>query len=79
MFRYYFQLGLRSLRRNPVLTALMVLTLAVGVAASMATLHRAARDVGRPDPAQERPPVRAAPGQRARCTATPRATSPATR
>lgn len=38
MFRYYFDLGLRSLRRNPVLTALMVLTLAVGVAASMATL-----------------------------------------
>ncbi len=37
MFRYYFTLGLRSLRRNPVLTALMVLTLAVGVAASMAT------------------------------------------
>jgi putative ABC transport system permease protein len=37
MFRYYFQLGVRSLRRNPVLTALMVLTLAVGVAASMAT------------------------------------------
>ena len=38
MFRYYLQLGLRSLRRNPALTALMVLTLAVGVAASMATL-----------------------------------------
>ena len=38
MFRYYFHLGLRSLRRNPALTALMVLTLAVGVAASMATL-----------------------------------------
>src|SRR6187431_1132185 len=37
MFRYYFQLGLRSLRRNPMLTALMVVTLAVGVAASMAT------------------------------------------
>jgi len=37
MFRYYFQLGLRSLRRNPMLTALMVLTLAVGVACSMAT------------------------------------------
>ena len=37
MFRYYFQLGLRSLRRNPALTALMLLTLAVGVAASMAT------------------------------------------
>ena len=37
MLRYYFALGLRSLRRNPVLTALMVVTLAVGVAASMAT------------------------------------------
>ena len=38
MFRYYFLLGLRSLRRNPALTALMVITLAVGVAASVATL-----------------------------------------
>ena len=38
MFRYYFLLGLRSLRRNPALTALMVLTLAVGVAASVSTL-----------------------------------------
>ena len=38
MLGYYFTLGLRSLRRNPVLTALMVVTLAVGVAASMATL-----------------------------------------
>jgi putative ABC transport system permease protein len=38
MFGYYFKLGLRSLRRNPALTALMVLTLAVGVAASMSTL-----------------------------------------
>jgi putative ABC transport system permease protein len=38
MFAYYFKLGLRSLRRNPFLTALMVLTLAVGVAASMSTL-----------------------------------------
>jgi len=37
MFRYYFKLGLRSLRRSPILTALMVITLAVGVAASMAT------------------------------------------
>lgn len=37
MFQYYFNLGLRSLRRNPMLTALMVVTLAVGVAASMAT------------------------------------------
>ena len=34
MFRYYFMLGLRSLRRNPLLTALMVLTLAVGLTAA---------------------------------------------
>ena len=38
MLRYYFLLGLRSLRRNPALTALMVLTLAIGVAASVSTL-----------------------------------------
>jgi putative ABC transport system permease protein len=38
MFGYYFLLGIRSLRRNPALTALMVLTLAIGVAASISTL-----------------------------------------
>lgn len=38
MFAYYFRLGLRNLRRNPALTALMVLTLAIGVAASVSTL-----------------------------------------
>lgn len=38
MFQYYFLLGVRSLRRNPALTALMVLTLAIGVAASISTL-----------------------------------------
>ncbi|MGE3105013.1 MAG: ABC transporter permease [Lysobacterales bacterium] len=37
MFRYYLQLGFRSLRRNPVLTMLMVITLSVGVAACMST------------------------------------------
>jgi putative ABC transport system permease protein len=37
MFTYYFQLGLRSLRRNPVLTALMVMAIGFGVAASMIT------------------------------------------
>ena len=37
MFAYYLQLGLRSLRRNPALTALMVLTIGFGVAASMTT------------------------------------------
>ena len=38
MFAYYFKLGVRSLRRNRYLTALMVLTLAIGVAASVSTL-----------------------------------------
>ncbi|WP_266172143.1 ABC transporter permease [Dyella subtropica] len=37
MFAYYFQLGLRSLRKNPVLTALMVMAIGFGVAASMTT------------------------------------------
>ncbi|MFC0679745.1 ABC transporter permease [Lysobacter korlensis] len=38
MFAYYLKLGFRNLRRNPILTALMVITLAVGVAASMSSL-----------------------------------------
>ena len=38
MFSYYFQLGLRSLKRNPILTALMVLGIALGIAASMTSL-----------------------------------------
>lgn len=38
MLGYYFMLGVRSLRRNPLLTSLMVLILAVGVAASVSTL-----------------------------------------
>jgi len=38
MFGYYLMLGVRSLRRNPYLTVLMVLTLAIGVAASVSTL-----------------------------------------
>ncbi|MDQ6647195.1 MAG: ABC transporter permease [Pseudomonadota bacterium] len=37
MFSYYLKLGLRSLRRNPVLTGLMIITVAFGVAASMTT------------------------------------------
>ncbi|HEX7813590.1 ABC transporter permease [Dyella sp.] len=37
MFAYYFQLGLRSLRRNPMLTALMIMAIGFGVAASMTT------------------------------------------
>ncbi|WP_414069542.1 ABC transporter permease, partial [Staphylococcus aureus] len=38
MFGYYFDLALRSLKRNRVLTALMVLAIAVGIGASMTTL-----------------------------------------
>lgn len=38
MFGYYFQLGLRSLRRNPVLTTLMVIGIALGIGASMTSL-----------------------------------------
>lgn len=37
MLAYYLRLGLRSLRRNPLLTALMVLAIGVGVASSMTT------------------------------------------
>ncbi|WP_066966651.1 ABC transporter permease [Microbulbifer sp. Q7] len=38
MFGYYVSLALRSLRRTPVLSALMVAAIAVGVAAAMTTL-----------------------------------------
>jgi putative ABC transport system permease protein len=38
MFRYYLVLGLKSLRRAPVITALIVLILAVGIGASMTSL-----------------------------------------
>ncbi len=37
MLRYYFQLGLRSSRRSPALTALMVIAIGFGVSASMTT------------------------------------------
>ena len=37
MFGYYVQLGVRSLKRNPWLTALMVMAIGFGVAASMIT------------------------------------------
>ena len=38
MFGYYFELALRSLKHNKVLTGLMVLAIAVGIGASMTTL-----------------------------------------
>ncbi|GAB3793679.1 ABC transporter permease [Dyella agri] len=37
MLAYYLRLGLRSLRRNPILTTLMVLAIGFGVASSMTT------------------------------------------
>jgi putative ABC transport system permease protein len=37
MFKYYLQLGLHRLHRNPVLTALMVMAIGFGVASSMTT------------------------------------------
>lgn len=38
MFGYYFNLALRSFKRNKVLTALMVVAIALGIGASMTTL-----------------------------------------
>ncbi len=38
MFGYYFDLAIRSFRRNKALTALMVLAIALGIGASMTTL-----------------------------------------
>lgn len=38
MFGYYFNLALRSLKRNKALTVLMILAIAVGIGASMTTL-----------------------------------------
>ena len=38
MFSYYLQLGFHSLRRNPVLTMLMVFGIAIGIGASMTSL-----------------------------------------
>ena len=38
MFSYYLDLALRSFRRSPALTALMVLAIALGIGASMTTL-----------------------------------------
>jgi len=38
MFAYYARLAVRSFRRNKVLTALMVVAIALGIGASMTTL-----------------------------------------
>jgi putative ABC transport system permease protein len=38
MFAYYTRLAVRSFRRNKILTALMVVAIALGIGASMTTL-----------------------------------------
>jgi putative ABC transport system permease protein len=52
MFTYYLQLGLRSLKRNPMLTALMVMAIGFGVAASMITFSVFRAVSGDPIPAK---------------------------
>ncbi len=52
MFTYYLGLGIRHLRQSPILTGLIVVTLAVGVAASMATLTVLRAMAGDPIPAK---------------------------
>jgi putative ABC transport system permease protein len=51
VFAYYCKLALASLRRNGVLTTLMILTIAVGIGASMTTLT-IFREIGGSDPAE---------------------------
>jgi len=38
MFRYNVKLALKSMRRNPIMTGLMVAAIAVGIGVSMTTL-----------------------------------------
>ena len=52
MLAYYLRLGLRSLRRNPILTALMVLAIGFGVASSMTTYAVFRAVSGNPLPAK---------------------------
>lgn len=52
MLAYYSQLGLRSLKRNPMLTALMVMAIGFGVAASMITYSVFRAVSGDPIPAK---------------------------
>lgn len=54
MFGYYFGLALRSLRRNVVLTALMITAIGVGIGASMTTLTVFRAMAGDPIPRKSR-------------------------
>jgi putative ABC transport system permease protein len=62
MFGYYLDLAVRSLKHNKVLTALMVLTLALGIGASITTLTVVSLLSGDPfaldgyEPGQSKPP-----------------------
>lgn len=53
MLLHDLRLALRSLRRNPILSALMVLTIAVGIAASMITITLYHARTGHPIPWKE--------------------------
>jgi putative ABC transport system permease protein len=54
MFEYYLNLALRSTRRNPVLTGLMIVVLGVGIGASMTTLSVFRAMTGDPIPDKSR-------------------------
>src|ERR1700722_11180354 len=54
MFNYYFGLALRSLRRNVVLTVLMIAAIGVGIGASMTTLTLFRAMAGDPIPNKSR-------------------------
>jgi putative ABC transport system permease protein len=54
LFGYYLDLALRSLRRNPALTALMIAAIGVGIGASMTTLSVFRAMTGDPIPDKSR-------------------------
>jgi len=54
VYRYYFSLALRSLRRNAVLSALMIAAIGVGIGASMTALTVFRAMSGDPIPAKSR-------------------------
>src|SRR5690554_2924480 len=70
MFGYYLNLALRSLRRNPVLSLLMVVSIAIGIGATMTTLTVARVLAGDPLPGKSQhifyPQVDAWPGEEPR-------------
>src|SRR5277367_3259387 len=54
MLNYYFTLALRSLKRNAVLTVLMIAAIGVGIGASMTTLTMFRAMAGDPIPNKSR-------------------------